>query len=127
MVFGNPHSNFYHCFQLTFFGVGLDIVLLVLTTVVSLEAIYLAIFIQMTVNRNTESLEAVEEGIEDIQEDVQGLEGEVEEITEEMGEDEKEEVRAQKALGNIEAQLQKMQQDLEVLKNASLHHKQTTP
>lgn len=130
---GTPWSLVIHTlifitvFSLPFLGVGLDIVLLVLTTVVSLEAIYLAIFIQMTVNRNTESLEAVEEGIEDIQEDVQGLEGEVEEITEEMDEDEKEEVRAQKALGNIEAQLQKMQQDLEVLKNASLHHKQTTP
>ena len=38
-----------------------------LTTAVSLEAIYLSIFIQMTVNRNTQSLEEVEEDIEGIQ------------------------------------------------------------
>ena len=44
--------------------------LLILTTVVSLEAIYLAIFIQMTVNQNTQSLAEVEEDIEEIQEDV---------------------------------------------------------
>ena len=51
-------------------GVRTDTILLILTTAVSLEAIYLAIFIQMTVNRNTESLEEVEEDIEEIQEDV---------------------------------------------------------
>ncbi|MEK7082246.1 MAG: hypothetical protein AAB915_01030, partial [Patescibacteria group bacterium] len=42
-------------FLFIFAGIRTDTVLLVLTTVVSLEAIYLAIFIQMTINRNTES------------------------------------------------------------------------
>ncbi len=47
-------------FSLTYFGIQFETVLLFLTTVVSLEAIYLSIFIQMTVNQNTESLEDVE-------------------------------------------------------------------
>jgi hypothetical protein len=43
---------FLACFLLYFIGVNLQIILLVLTTVVSLEAIYLAIFIQMSVNKS---------------------------------------------------------------------------
>lgn len=67
-------------FTLGVIGVDWDRVLLVLTTIVSLEAIYLAIFIQMTVNRNTASLEEVEEDIEAIQEDVDEIQEDVEEM-----------------------------------------------
>lgn len=63
-----------------------ELILLVLTTVVSLEAIYLAIFIQMTVNRNTESLREVEEDIDEIQEDVEELGEDVDEIQEDIEE-----------------------------------------
>ena len=58
------------------FGAGIfhfiewGMMLLILTTAVSLEAIYLAIFIQMTVNQHTESLREVEEDIDEIQHDV---------------------------------------------------------
>lgn len=68
---------------------GLDKVMLVLTTAVSLEAIYLSLFIQMTVNRNTESLEDVEEDIDEIQEDVENVEGDIDKIqdhVEDLGE-----------------------------------------
>ena len=61
-----------------------EIILLVLTTVVSLEAIYLAIFIQMTVNRNTASLREVEEDIDEIHEDVEELGEDIDEIQENM-------------------------------------------
>ena len=61
-----------------------DMVLLALTTIVSLEAIYLAIFIQMTVNRNTQSLREVEEDVEDIQEDIEEISEDVEEISEDV-------------------------------------------
>src|SRR5680860_454590 len=47
-----------------------ETVLLVLTTIVSLEAIYLSIFIQMSINRNTESLQEVEKDIDEIQVDI---------------------------------------------------------
>ena len=63
-----------------------EIILLVLTTVVSLEAIYLAIFIQMTVNRNTQQLREVEEDIDEIQEDVEELGEDVDEIQEDIEE-----------------------------------------
>ncbi|MEK7613959.1 MAG: DUF1003 domain-containing protein [Patescibacteria group bacterium] len=61
-----------------------DMVLLVLTTVVSLEAIYLALFIQMTVNRNTMSLREVEKDVDEIQEDIEEIHENVEEISEDV-------------------------------------------
>lgn len=85
---GTPASLFVHtlffiaCLLLIFIGLEPERVMLVLTTIVSLEAIYLAIFIQMTVNRSVESLREVEEDIEELAEDV-------EEIAEELEEEEK--------------------------------------
>lgn len=74
-------------FLLSIFGViEWNTMLLVLTTAVSLEAIYLAIFIQLTVNRNTESLREVEEDIDEIQEDVEELGEDVEEMQEDIEE-----------------------------------------
>ncbi len=87
---GTPASILIHtvlfivAFALYFFHVPLDEILLVVTTLVSLEAIYLALFIQLSVNKNTQSLEEVEEDIEEIQEDVEGLEGEFDEIQEDV-------------------------------------------
>lgn len=63
-----------------------DTVLLVLTTVVSLEAIYLAIFIQMTVNRHSEELGEVSEDVEDIQEDIEEISEDVVDIQEDVQE-----------------------------------------
>lgn len=56
----------------------------ILTTVVSLEAIYLAIFIQMTVNHNTASLREVEEDVEEINEEIEDISEDVEDIQEEI-------------------------------------------
>src|SRR3989344_5435572 len=78
---GTPLSIIIHTFLFAgaflayYFGIKFETVLLVLTTIVSLEAIYLSLFIQFSVNITKESLEDVEEGLEDIQEDVEGLEG----------------------------------------------------
>ena len=72
---GSPQSIVVHTvffiaiFALRFFGVSSSDILLLLTTIVSLEAIYLSIFIQMTVNKHAEELEEVSEDIEEIQED----------------------------------------------------------
>lgn len=63
-----------------------DLVLLVWNTIVSLEAIYLAIFIQFTVNQNTASLREVEVDIDEIQEDVEELGEDVDEIQEDIEE-----------------------------------------
>lgn len=119
---GTPYSMVVHTlffigiFGLEILGVGFDQILLILTTAVSLEAIYLAIFIQMTVNKNTQSLEAVEEDIEDIQEDVEGLEDDVEEISEDIDDEEK----ARRALNNIEVEINKMREDISFLKKRGM-------
>ena len=112
--------------SLALFGINSDQILLVLTTVVSLEAIYLSIFIQMTVNRNTKSLEEVEADIDEIQEDVEGLEEDVEEISTDIdeiqAEDEEEEaqdVKDAKALDSIRLQLQRLQKDLDNIKKVA--------
>jgi hypothetical protein len=83
---GTPLSIVVHtiifatAFLVYFLGVSLEIVLLVMTTFLSIEAIYLSLFIQLSVNRTTESLEEVEEDLGEIQEDVEGLEGGIKRI-----------------------------------------------
>ena len=105
---GTPYSVIFHTLifisipGLAFLGMDLRSVLLIFTTWLSIEAIYLAIFIQMTVNRNTESLEDVEEDIEDIQEDV--IEDEV----------------SHKALINIGREIRMLQHDLDILKKSGM-------
>lgn len=61
------------CAVPVFFGVKPETMLLLLTTVVSLEAIYLALFIQMSVNRQESKLKDVHEDVEDIAEDIEDL------------------------------------------------------
>lgn len=105
---GTPYSLIAHTafftgvFVLYLFGLTMDKILLILATLSSLEAIYLSLFIQMTVNRNTESLEDVEEDIEDIQE--------------EEGED----TEAHNVLLNIGEEIKHIQTDLQTLKKKGL-------
>ena len=95
---GSPQSIMIHTiffiaiFCLRFFGISASDILLILTTIVSLEAIYLAIFIQMTVNKHSEELEEVSEDIGEIQEDVEEIQKDVDEIQEDV-EDIQEEVK----------------------------------
>src|SRR5262245_25427062 len=79
--------------------VAWDQMLLVLTTILSLEAIYLAIFIQMSVNRQAASLKEVEkdvdiiqENVEDLKEDVGDIQQDVDEISGEISDDKAEEL-----------------------------------
>lgn len=143
---GTPASLVVHtmffivCFFFVLAGVPLDAVLLILTTAVSLEAIYLAIFIQMTVNRNTRSLEEVEEDIEEIQEDVKEIETDVDEISEDVEEisgdidkiqekDEQEtemESGTRKAIEKIERDLGTLLKDIETLKQSQHSPTQNT-
>lgn len=105
---GTPYSLIAHTlffvgiFILYLFGLSTDKILLILTTAVSLEAIYLSIFIQMTVNRATESLEEVEEDIEDIQEE------------------EAEDEATRKVILHIGKELKQIQKDIETLKKKGL-------
>jgi peptidoglycan hydrolase CwlO-like protein len=106
-------------FILYFFGISIDKILLILTTAVSLEAIYLSIFIQLTINHNTASLKEVEKDVDEIQEDVDEIQKDVDEIQE----DEQKEaevahhvVKTQELIGGIEMRLQQIMKELQVLK-----------
>jgi uncharacterized membrane protein len=147
---GTPTSVILH--TLLFIGIfllhwlkfSIDQILLILTTAVSLEAIYLSIFIQMSLNRTTESLEDVSEDVEEIakdvdelQEDVEGIEGNVQEIAkdveeidrdvdeiakdiDEIQEDQEDEVKSDNAsqimISKIEKQMQIIMDELNTLK-----------
>ncbi|KND49543.1 MAG: hypothetical protein AB203_00480 [Parcubacteria bacterium C7867-008] len=104
------HTIFFiGCFFTVVLGlITLETMLLVLTTAVSLEAIYLAIFIQMTVNANTASLREVEEDIEEIQEDVEELGEDLDEIQEDIGE-------IQEDVEEISEDIDEIQEDVEEL------------
>lgn len=100
-----------------------DRMLLVLTTVVSLEAIYLAIFIQMTINYTAQEIEGVGQDIDEIQEDVEELHENVdilqEDVSEMSDEEIAEEARKQeqkKTLVDIQADLRRLLADVERLK-----------
>jgi len=109
---GTPLSIVIHTFlfvgifSLKFAGFDIDQILLVLTTAVSLEAIYLSIFIQMSVNRTKESLASVEKDIDEIQEDVDEIQEDVDEIQEDVEdlneEDEEDEATENEIIKKIE-------------------------
>ena len=85
------HTIFFiFIFSLRFFGFESSDILLILTTIVSLEAIYLSILIQITINQHSDDLEEVSEDIEELQEDVEEISEDVDEIqkdVEEISED----------------------------------------
>jgi uncharacterized membrane protein len=85
-----------------------DRMLLVLTTLVSLEAIYLSLLIQITVNRHTQSLKDVEEDIEEIQEDVEELGEDMEDIQEDLEE-------ISEDIEEISEDIEEIQEDVEEL------------
>lgn len=111
---GSPQSILFHTiffigiFILRFFGVAASDILLILTTIVSLEAIYLSIFIQMTVNKHGEELEEVSEDIDEIQKDVDEIQEDVEEIQEDVEEIEKDVDEIQEDVEEIEEEKPKV-------------------
>jgi uncharacterized membrane protein len=117
--------------------VSWDEMLLILTTIVSLEAIYLAIFIQMSVNLASASLrevsedvaevqedvgelhehvEEISEDVEEIQEDIDEIQEDVEDISEEDAKDEAKESAQEKTLADIQMHLRKLLEDVDRLK-----------
>lgn len=123
-------------FVLVLTGVELDRVLLILTTVVSLEAIYLSIFIQMSVNYQGRALASVEkeideiaEDVEDIQEnvgeiaeDVEEISHDVEEIAEDMGEIQEDVEEMQKDVDEIQSDVDEIQKDVDEIQEDVEEH-----
>ena len=139
---GSPSSIVVHTilfivsFAAAFTGwISFDRMLLILTTIVSLEAIYLAIFIQMTLNVTNETVEdigedveemqedigEIQEDVDELQEDVEEISEDVEEITEEEASEEAQEearkAEQRKTLGDIQADLRKLMNDIGKLQN----------
>ncbi len=131
---GTPMSILVHTilfagsFAFLFFGVEFSTILLVVTTIVSLEAIYLSLFIQMTVNQHTKSLQNVEENIDDIQEDIEDVGEDIDKIQEDDEAEEEEDVKDSKTFAAIENQLVKLGTDMTMLTQEiqTLKHKQNS-
>lgn len=88
-----------------------DIVLLVLTTGVSLEAIYLAIFIQMSVNHQSKVIKDVEQDVDEIKIDVDEIQEDVGEIQEDVDEIQEDVDEIQKDIDSIEEDVDEIQED----------------
>ncbi|MFA5841671.1 MAG: hypothetical protein WC835_01750 [Candidatus Paceibacterota bacterium] len=99
-------------FLLVLLGVNFDKVLLILTTAVSLEAIYLAIFIQLTINRNTIQLHEVGKDLEELSEDIEDIQEDVDELSEDVGEIQENVEEIQEEEPNENAKLEKIEQSL---------------
>ena len=118
---------FLGAFALILLGVNFDRVLLVLTTVVSLEAIYLSIFIQMSVNYQgralasvekeideiAEDVEDIQENVEEMQEDVEGIAEDMEEIAEDVEEIQESHEEIQEDIEEIQKDVDEIQGDVE--------------
>lgn len=121
---------FFGIFALVIFGVSFSLVLLVLTTLLSLEAIYLAIFIQISINRNTaqlkevekdieeisEDVEEISEDVDDIQKDMEEISEDIEEIQEDVEEEAVEKTNEQKKFELIEKTLSELMKEIQALK-----------
>ncbi len=115
---GTPISIVFHTvvfvgiFMLKLFGISIDQILLILTTAVSLEAIYLAIFIQMSVNKNALTIAGVEKDIDDIQEDIEDISEDIEDINEDDEDDE-----MIKTIKDIEKRMVKLHKEIVDIKS----------
>jgi len=108
------HTFFFAgAFSLTLFGYAFNDILLIVTTIVSLEAIYMAIFIQMAVNQNSQSLDAVEEDIDEIQEDVDEIQKDVDEIEKDVDEIQKDVDEIEKDLDVIQEDVDEIEKDID--------------
>jgi septal ring factor EnvC (AmiA/AmiB activator) len=100
-------------FILPFIGVPFAIVLLVLTTAVSLEAIYMNIFIQMAVNKNTADIEEIQEDVDEIQEDIEEIGEDVDEIQKDVDEIQEDVEEIEKDVDAIQKDVDEIQEDIE--------------
>ncbi len=116
---GSTQSIIVHTFLFIFsfliilLGFPRDTVLLVLTTIVSLEAIYLSIFIQMSVNRSERRIRNVSKEIQEISEDVEDIQEGVQEIEKDIDEIQKDVDEIQEDVEGIEKDIDEIQEDVE--------------
>jgi peptidoglycan hydrolase CwlO-like protein len=104
-------------------GYSADIIFALVTNIVSLEAIYLSIFLLMSANIQLKKLHVVADGVKEIQEDVDEIQKDVDEIQEdvdEIQEDVKEiqeEDEDDEVLSSIEKTMKELMKEIIILKN----------
>jgi peptidoglycan hydrolase CwlO-like protein len=108
---------FMGAFLMVLFGADLDRVLLVLTTIVSLEAIYLSIFIQISVNHQAKALASVEKEVGEISQDVEEIAEDVEEIQEDVEEMQEDVEGIQEDMEEIAEDVEEIQENVEELQD----------
>ncbi|HTH92902.1 MAG TPA: hypothetical protein VL576_00255 [Candidatus Paceibacterota bacterium] len=96
---------------LPFLGIDFSLILLVLTTAVSLEAIYMNIFIQMAVNKNTADIEEIQGDVDEIQEDIEEIGEDVDEIQKDVDEIQEDVDEIQKDVDEIQEDIEEDQQE----------------
>lgn len=105
---------FLACFLLPLFNiVPFDKMLLTLTTILSLEAIYLAIFIQMSVNKSQEHIEDIREDVTEIQEDIEDIQEDIEDISDDIDEISEDIEDIQEDLEDISEDIDEISEDIE--------------
>lgn len=119
-MMGSNTSIFVHTILFVFFltlplmiNISYDTVLLILTTIVSLEAIYLALFIQISINRQGAIIDEVSEDIEEIQEDVEEIQEDVEEVSKDVEEMQEDVEEIGKDVDELSDDVEEMQEDFE--------------
>ena len=129
---GSSTSVFLHTilfiisFVIPYLGlVSFERMLLVLTTIVSLEAIYLSIFIQMSINMNNQNIEIIQEDIselgediEELGEDIEDIQKDVDEIQEDTKEEQDNEKKESEILLSIQDTLSLLKKEIDQLKHS---------
>lgn len=113
---------FVGAFIMVFFGFNFDRVLLIVTTIVSLEAIYLSIFIQLSVNYQARALENVEKDIDEIQEDVEEIAEDVGEIAEDVEDIQEAHEEIQEDIEEIQKDVDEIQKDVDEIQEDVEEH-----
>jgi hypothetical protein len=111
------HTSLFIMFFILILFFDTEKVLLVLTTIVSLEAIFLSIFIQMSVNFQSKKLNSVASDVEEIQKDVEEIQEDVEEIQEDAEDDDDAQYK------KIEETMNKLLKEVSNLKNKGNNRK----
>jgi methyl-accepting chemotaxis protein len=93
--------------------ISFDKMLLILTTIVSLEAIYLSIFIQMSLNMSRQNIEFIQEDLEEISEDIEEIQKDVDEIQEDVEEISEDVEEISEDVEEIQKDVEEIQEDVE--------------
>ena len=109
-------------FSLYLLHINFDAILLILTTIVSLEAIYLAIFIQRAVNRHQENIDDIEDSIDNIEEDIEDITEDLDDVQKEHDDISSETVKKleqplDEVVTEIRQSLHEIVKEIQLLKN----------